>query len=80
MTKYNDYKIDKSNKKINITFSLNELYELMTAVNFYRSKNGEVIRYGQRNEYGRYNSGYILDQYLNRVIVHHEKENTESEE
>jgi hypothetical protein len=80
MTKYNDYKIDKSDKKINITFTLNELYELMTAVNFYRSKNGEVIRYGQRNEYGRDYAGYILDQYLKRVIVHHEKENTESEE
>lgn len=56
-------------KQINISFSLDELYELLTTVNYYRSINGEKIIYGQNNELGRDYAGYNLDRKLNNIIV-----------
>ena len=59
-------------KQINISLSLDELYELLTSVNYYRAKKGEKIVYGQRNELGREYAGYNLDRKLNNIIVKEE--------
>ena len=60
----------KMNKKINVSFSIEELYELLTAVNYYRRKeNSDKIIYGVNNELGRDYAGYYLDRKLNHIIV-----------
>jgi|TARA_R110000751_G_scaffold64476_1_gene132481 hypothetical protein len=56
-------------EKINVSFSIEELYELLTAVNYYRSKEGDKIIYGENNELGRDYAGYYLDRKLNHIIV-----------
>ncbi len=57
-------------QKINVSFSIEELYELLTAVNYYRRKeNSDKIIYGVNNELGRDYAGYYLDRKLNHIIV-----------
>ncbi len=57
-------------EKINVSFSIEELYELLTAVNYYRRKeNSDKIIYGVNNELGRDYAGYYLDRKLNHIIV-----------
>ena len=57
-------------EKINVSFSIEELYELLTAVNYYRRKeNSDKIIYGVNNELGRDNAGYLLDRKLNHILV-----------
>jgi len=65
-------KLISEEKQINVLFNLNELYELLTCVNYYRLKKGEKIIYGQKNELGREYAGYKLDRYLNNLIVKEE--------
>ena len=57
-------------QKINVSFSIEELYELLTSVNYYRRKeNSDKIIYGVNNELGRDYAGYYLDRKLNHIIV-----------
>ena len=57
-------------EKINVLLSIEELNELLAAVNYYRRKeNSDKIIYGENNEFGRDNAGYHLDLKLNRILV-----------
>tara|TARA_Y100000114_G_scaffold40459_1_gene35972 strand:- start:360 stop:764 length:405 start_codon:yes stop_codon:yes gene_type:complete len=60
-------------KKVNVLLSIEELNELLAAVNYYRRKeNSDKIIYGENNELGRDNAGYHLDLKLNHILVSEE--------
>ena len=57
-------------EKVNVLLSIEELNELLAAVNYYRRKeNSDKIIYGENNELGRDNACYHLDLKLNRILV-----------
>ncbi len=59
-----------SKEKINVSLSIEELNELLSTVNYYRKKeNSDKIIYGENNELGRDNAGYLLDRKLNHILV-----------
>mgnify|MGYP003154548364 CR=1 FL=1 len=60
----------KNKQKVNVSLSIEELNELLSAVNYYRRKeNSDKIIYGKNNELGRDNAGYLLDRKLNHILV-----------
>ena len=59
-----------SKEKINVSLSIEELNELLSTVNYYSKKeNSDKIIYGENNELGRDNAGYLLDRKLNHILV-----------